>query len=143
MGAAVNMRADLFNTVILEAAYVDVLTTLADTSTRFCFVERVQLGNPEQKQHYDNIKSYSPYHNIKAQDYPNMLFTAGLLDTRVEYWNALKSVAKLRAMKTDKNKLLLKTELYAGHNGYVGRYNRYAYEASVYAFILDNLKIKY
>ena len=143
MGAVANMHPELFNTVILEAPYLDVLTSLSDTTAKFCFGERVQLGNPEKKPFYDYIKSYSPYNNIKAQGYPNMLFTAGLLDTRVEYWNALKSVAKLRALKTDKNKLLLKTELYAGHNGYVGRYDSYAYEAFVCAFILDNLGVKY
>jgi len=133
----------LFNTVILSAAYLDILNTLSDTTAKFCMLERGQLGDSSKKDFFDYIKSYSPYNNIKAKKYPNMLFTAGLNDTRVEYWNALKSVAKLRALKTDNNILLLKTDLYAGHNSYTGYYNYFDYEAFIYAFILNNLGIKY
>jgi oligopeptidase B len=143
MGAVVNMRPGLFNTVILEAPYLDVLSTLSDTTAKFCLLERISLGDPTKPEVFDYIKSYSPYQNIKKQKYPNMLFSAGLLDTRVEYWNALKSVAKLRALKTDKNNLLLKMDLYAGHNSYQGRYSEAFYESFVFAFILNNLRIKY
>ncbi len=143
MGAVANMRPDLFNTVILEAPYLDVLSTLSDTTAKFCLLERVLLGNPAKPEVFDYIKSYSPYQSITKQNYPNMLFTAGLLDSRVDYWNALKSVAKLRALKTDKNNLLLKMDIYAGHNSYVGKYNETSYEAFVYAFIFNNLNMKY
>ena len=143
MGVIANWRPDLFNTVILGAPYLDVLNTLSDTTAKFCTLERGQLGDPTKKEFYDYIKSYSPYDNVKAQNYPNMLFTAGLNDTRVEYWNALKTVAKLRALKTDNNTLLLKTDLHAGHNSYSGYYNYFAHDAFIYAYIINNLGIKY
>ncbi len=143
IGASVNMKPKLFNTVILASPYLDILNSLTDTTVTFNNVEKGSLGDPAEKKIFNYIKSYSPYDNIKAQNYPNMLFICGLNDTRVEYWNSLKSVAKLRALKTDKNTLLLKTDLYAGHNGYTGNYNSFFIDAFIYAFILKNLNIKH
>jgi len=143
IGASVNMKPELFNTVILASPYLDILNTLTDTMATFNNVEKGSLGNPAEKKIFNYIKSYSPYNNIKAQNYPNMLFLCGLNDTRVEYWNSLKFVAKLRALKTDNNTLLLKTDLYAGHNGYTGTYNSFLTNAFIYAFILKNINIKY
>ncbi len=143
VGAVANMRPELFNTVIIEAGMLDVLANLSDTTAKFCYLERVQLGDPTKEKFHDYIKSYSPYQNIKEQDYPNLFFSVGLLDSRVAYWHSVKSVAKLRALKTDKNTLLLKTDLYAGHNGYVGKQSFESFEAFIYAFILNNLKINY
>ena len=143
IGTAVNIKPELFNTVILNSPYLDILNSLTDTTAKFNSVEKGQLGDPTKKKVFKYIKSYSPYNNITAQEYPNMLFTTGLNDTRVAYWHSLKSVAKLRALKTDTNILLLKTDLYAGHNSYFGKYNYYANQAFYYAFILNNLGIKY
>ncbi|MCD4792835.1 MAG: prolyl oligopeptidase family serine peptidase [Bacteroidales bacterium] len=143
MGVAANWKPELFNTIILNAPYIDILNTLTDTTAKFNSVEKGQLGDPEKKEAFKYIKSYSPYGNIAAQNYPNMLFTAGLNDTRVAYWHAVKSVAKLRALKTNNNTLLLKTDLYAGHNSYSGKYNFINFDAFIYAFILNNMGIKY
>ncbi len=143
MGVVANEKPQLFNTIILCSPYLDVLNTLLDSTAKFNSVEKGQLGDPAGKEAFEYIKSYSPYENIKAQCYPNMLFTVGLNDTRVEYWNALKFAAKLRAMKTNNNTLLIKTDLYAGHNSYSGYYNYFAFDAYIYAFILNNLNIGY
>jgi oligopeptidase B len=129
--------------VILRSAYVDVLGSLTDSTASFNQDEQGERGNPEIPEIYNYIKSYSPYQNIKAQNYPNMLFYIGLNDNRVEYWQSLKSVAKLRALKTDSNKLYIKTELYTGHNGYYGNNAYFAERAFINAFILNNLGIKY
>ena len=143
MGAVANQKPDLFNTIILHAAYLDVLGSLTDSTAKFHYVEHGELGNPKNTEVYNYIKSYSPYQNIKKQNYPNMLYYIGLNDNRVEYWQSLKSVAKLRALKTDDNKLFLKTELYAGHNGYYGNHALFSEIAFIDAFILNNLGIKY
>ena len=139
MGAVANQKPDLFNTILLFVPYVDVLSAMTDSTVKFYSVIRAELGNPNKPEVYNYIKSYSPYQNIKKQDYPNMLYYIGLNDNRVEYWQSLKSVAKLRALKTDNNKLFLKTELYAGHNGYVD----YSSVSYIYAYVLNNLGIKY
>ncbi len=143
MGAIANQRPDLFNTLILRSAYLDVLGSLTDSTAKFYNDDQGEFGNPEIPEVYNYIKSYSPYQNIKTQNYPNMLFYIGLNDNRVEYWQSLKSVAKLRALKTDNDSLFLKTELYAGHNGYYGSDAYFAEMAFIYAFILNNLGIKY
>jgi oligopeptidase B len=143
MGAVANQRPDLFNSVILLSPFLDVLGTLTNQTAKFNKDDQGEFGNPEIPEIYNYIKSYSPYENIKKQNYPNMLFYIGLNDNRVEYWQSLKSVAKLRALKTDSNKLYLKTELYTGHNGYYGTEAYYAERAFIYAFILNNLGIKY
>jgi len=143
IGVAINQKPDIFNTVIMNSSYLDILNVLTDTTAKFNNVEKGQLGDPDEKKVFEYIKSYSPYENIKKQNYPNLLFTCGLNDTRVEYWHTVKFVAKLRALKTDNKILLLKADLYAGHNGYQGFFNSIATDAFIYAFILNNLGLKY
>ncbi len=139
LASVVNKRPYLFNTVILGAPYLDLLTVLTDSTQKFSTEEKSEFGDVSKKEVYDYVRSYSPYNNIKAQNYPNILFHIGLNDNRVKYWHSLKSVAKLRNLKTDNNKLYLKTDLYAGHNGYSG----YSSFALYCAFIFDNLGIRY
>ncbi|MFQ6113017.1 MAG: S9 family peptidase, partial [bacterium] len=109
MGAVTNMRPDLFKVVIAKVPFVDVVNTMLDASIPLTVIEYEEWGNPNEKEYYDYIKSYSPYDNVEAKAYPNMLITAGLSDPRVQYWEPAKWTAKLRAMKTDDNILLLKT----------------------------------
>ncbi len=122
MGAVVNARPELFNTVILDVPFVDVINTMLDEKLPLTVSEFEEWGNPKKKKYYEYIKSYSPYDNVKAQNYPNLLYFTGLNDTRVGYWEPAKMVAKLRATKTDDNILLLKTDFSAGHGGGSGRY---------------------
>ena len=138
MGAVVNMRPDLFGAVVAQVPFVDALNTILDPSLPLTVIEWEEWGNPvESKEYYDYMKSYAPYENVEAKDYPPMLVTAGLNDPRVSYWEPAKWVAKLRTTKTDSNRLLLKTEMGAGHGGPSGRYDAWKEEALVYAFLLD------
>ena len=143
VAVAANWKSDLFNTIILNVPYLDVLNSITDSTAKFNYSEKGELGNPENNEMFKYIKSYSPYDNIKAQNYPNMLFTTGLSDTRVEYWQVVKSVAKLRELKKGNNTLLLKANLHTGHNGHAGYYAYFANTAFTYAFIINNLGIKY
>ncbi len=136
MGAVANMRPDLFHTIVARVPFVDVVTTMLDPTIPLTTGEYDQWGNPEHKHYYDYMKSYSPYDNVEAKAYPNLLVTTGLNDPRVAYWEPAKWVAKLRTLKTDANLLLLKTEMGAGHGGPSGRYERYKETAMVYAFIV-------
>ncbi|MEO0341074.1 MAG: prolyl oligopeptidase family serine peptidase, partial [Bacteroidota bacterium] len=122
MGAVANMRPELFKGIFLEVPFVDVMNTMLDEKLPLTTSEYLEWGNPNIKKHFEYMLSYSPYENVKAQDYPNLYFFTGLNDTRVGYWEAAKMVAKLRATKTDDNLLLLKTNLYGGHGGGSGRY---------------------
>ncbi|MFQ6007695.1 MAG: S9 family peptidase [Candidatus Zixiibacteriota bacterium] len=137
MGAVTNMRPDLFKAVVAEVPFVDVTNTMLDPSIPLTVIEYEEWGNPNDTEYYDYIRSYSPYDNVEAKDYPNILITAGLNDARVQYWEPAKWVAKLRAMKTDNNLLLLKTKMGAGHGGASGRYDYLKDVAFKYAFILD------
>jgi len=139
MGAVVNERPDLFRAVVAEVPFVDVLTTILDPSLPLTVIEWDEWGNPNQREFYDYIKSYSPYDNVAARDHPWMLVTAGLNDPRVSYWEPAKWVAKLRATKTDDHPLLLKTEMGAGHMGASGRYDAWRDEAFVLSFVLDSV----
>jgi oligopeptidase B len=112
---------------------------MLDPSIPLTVIEYEEWGNPNDKEYYDYIKSYSPYDNVEAKAYPNTLVTAGLNDPRVQYWEPAKWVAKLRASKTDKNLLLLKTNMGAGHGGPSGRYDYLRDIAFEYAFIFDIL----
>ena len=141
MGAVVNMRPDLFQVVVALVPFVDVLSDMLDPNLPLTVQEYGDWGNPEEKEAYDYIRSYSPYDNIKKQDYPNILVTAGLNDSYVPYHNPAKWVAKLRAMKTDNNIILLRTELDGGHAGPTGYEREFAAIAFRYAFILDRLGI--
>jgi oligopeptidase B len=136
MGAVVNMRPDLFKGVVAAVPFVDVVTTMLDTSIPLTTGEYDEWGNPNVKEYYDYILSYSPYDNVEAKDYPAMLVTTGLHDSQVQYWEPAKWVAKLREMKTDKNPLLLNTLMTAGHGGASGRFERLKITAMQYAFML-------
>ncbi len=142
MGAVANMRPDLFKVVVAQVPFVDVINTMLDASIPLTVIEYEEWGNPNDKAYFDYMLSYSPYDNVEAKDYPNMLITAGLNDPRVQYWEPAKWTAKLRAMKTDNNRLLLKTNMGAGHGGASGRYDALKELAFVYAFILDTLGIE-
>ena len=141
MGAVMNMRPDLFKAVLAHVPFVDALSTMLDASIPLTVIEYDEWGNPNEKAYYDYIRSYSPYDNVEAKNYPNLLVTAGLNDPRVHYWEPAKWTAKLRASKTDSNRLLLKTEMGSGHGGPSGRYDALRETAFEYAFILDVLEI--
>ena len=140
MGAVVNMRPDLFKGVLAAVPFVDVVTTMLDTSIPLTTGEFDEWGNPAEKQYYDYMLSYSPYDNVEAKAYPNMLVATGLHDSQVQYWEPAKWVAKLREMKTDDNMLLLHTNMEAGHGGASGRFERYKETALQYAFLLNLLE---
>jgi len=142
MGAITNMQPDLFKGVVAHVPWVDVITTMLDPSIPLTTSEYDEWGNPEDREYYDYMLSYSPYDNVTAQDYPNLLVTTGLHDSQVQYWEPAKWVAKLRALKTDDNLVLLKTNLEAGHGGATGRYKRHKETALSYAFMLDLVGIE-
>lgn len=137
MGAVINMAPELYNGIISAVPFVDVVTTMLDDSIPLTTGEYDEWGNPNDKLYYEYMKSYSPYDNIEAKDYPNMLVTAGLHDSQVQYWEPAKWVAKLRELKTDTNKLYLKTNMEAGHGGASGRFESLKEDAEEYAFLLD------
>ena len=137
MGAVTTMRPDLCKAVVAGVPFVDVVTTMLDESIPLTVGEYDEWGNPNYKQYYDYMLSYSPYDNTYAQDYPHILITAGLNDPRVQYWEPTKWTAKLRDVKTDDNLLLLKVHMGAGHFSSSGRYDYLKDIAFEYAFILD------
>ena len=137
MGAIVNMAPNLYNGVISAVPFVDVVTTMLDDSIPLTTGEYDEWGNPNDKEYYEYMKSYSPYDNVAKQDYPNMLVTTGLHDSQVQYWEPAKWVAKLRDYKTDGNLLLLHTNMDAGHGGASGRFEALKEVAEEYAFLLD------
>jgi oligopeptidase B len=139
MGAVLNQRPELFAAVIAEVPFVDVLNTMQNPDLPLTVTEYDEWGDPNQPEVFERIKGYAPYENVKSQDYPAILAVAGYNDSRVQYWEAAKWVAKLRAQKTDSNLLLLKTELDAGHGGMSGRYQALKDVALEYAFILKVL----
>ncbi|MDD1020186.1 S9 family peptidase [Pseudomonas sp. TNT2022 ID1048] len=139
IGAVLNQRPELFRAAIAEVPFVDVLNTMLDPDLPLTVTEYDEWGNPEEPEVYERIKAYAPYENVRAQAYPATLVIAGYNDSRVQYWEAAKWVAKLRATKTDDNPLLLKTELGAGHGGMSGRYQGLRDVALEYAFILNIL----
>jgi len=137
VGAAVNMRPDLWKAVVAEVPFVDVLTTMSDSDLPLTPPEWPEWGNPiKDRAHYDQIAAYSPYDNIQAAAYPAILATAGLTDPRVTYWEPAKWVARLRECKTNDTPLLLKTYMEAGHAGAAGRFEKLREVALVYAFVL-------
>ncbi len=142
MGAVVNISPKLYNGVVAAVPFVDVVTTMLDDSIPLTTGEYDEWGNPNEKEYYEYMKSYSPYDNVIAQDYPNMLVTTGLHDSQVQYWEPAKWVAKLRELKTDDNILLLHTNMEAGHGGASGRFEALKEVAEEYAFLLDLEGIK-
>ena len=143
MGAIINMNPELYNGVLAAVPFVDVVTTMLDESIPLTTGEYDEWGNPNKVEFYNYIKSYSPYDNVKAQNYPNMLVTTGLHDSQVQYWEPAKWVAKLRELKTNNNKLLLHTDMDAGHGGASGRFESLKEVALEYAFLLDLEGINY
>lgn len=142
MGAVVNMAPELYHGVIAQVPFVDVVTTMLDDSIPLTTGEYDEWGNPNDKEYYDYMKSYSPYDNVVAQEYPNMLVTTGLHDSQVQYWEPAKWVAKLRVTKTDNNVLYLDTNMEAGHGGASGRFEALREVAKEYSFLLDLEGIK-
>lgn len=137
MGVVVNMNPELYNGIIAAVPFVDVISTMLDETIPLTTGEFDEWGNPKDKQYYDYIKSYSPYDQVKEQTYPNILVTTGLHDSQVQYWEPAKWVAKLRALKKDKNIILLHTNMEAGHGGASGRFNSLKEIAEDYTFIID------
>lgn len=142
MGAIINMAPQLYHGVIAQVPFVDVVTTMLDDSIPLTTGEYDEWGNPADKEYYDYMKSYSPYDNITAQTYPNMLVTTGLHDSQVQYWEPAKWVAKLRVTKTGNNLLYLDTNMEAGHGGASGRFEAIKEVAKEYSFLLDLEGIK-
>jgi len=136
MGAIVNMNPELYNGVIASVPFVDVISTMLDDRIPLTTGEYDEWGNPNDKAYYDYIKSYSPYDQVTAKDYPNILVTTGFHDSQVQYWEPAKWVAKLRELKTDTNLLLLDTNMEAGHGGASGRFDALKETAKMYTFFL-------
>lgn len=137
MGAIVNMEPNLWRGIVSNVPFVDVVSTMMDHTIPLTTGEYEEWGNPNDKTYYDYMLSYSPYDNLEAKDYPNMLITSGLHDSQVQYWEPTKYVAKLRDLKTDNNLLLLKTNTDAGHGGSSGRFEHLKEIALEYAFIIS------
>ncbi len=141
MGAVVNMRPDLFKCVVANVPFVDVINTMLDETIPLTTFEFEEWGNPKQKVFYDYMKSYSPYDNVVAKNYPSMLVTAGYNDAQVGYWEPAKWVAKLRQLKTDTNQILFKTNMEGGHGGASGRYAALKERAFQQAYIMHQLGV--
>lgn len=140
VGAVANMAPQLFKGIIAQVPFVDVVTTMLDETIPLTTGEYDEWGNPNEKEYYDYMLSYSPYDNVEAKDYPAMLVTTGLHDSQVQYWEPAKWVAKLRELKTDDNPLYLKTNMDYGHGGASGRFEPFREVALEYAFMLDLIK---
>lgn len=142
MGAVMNLRPDLFRAVGASVPFVDVVTTMLDASIPLTTLEWDEWGNPADAVYYQYMKSYSPYDNVEAKDYPHVIVFTGLNDPRVSYWEPAKWVARLRATKTDANTLVMKCHMGAGHGGSSGRYDRLKEQALELAFLLDKIGVK-
>jgi oligopeptidase B len=142
MGAVVNMRPDLFRVVIARVPFVDVINTMLDESLPLTVGEFEEWGNPKKKDEYEYIKSYSPYDNIAAKNYPTMLVKTSFDDSQVMYWEPAKYVAKLRSLKTDTHPLVFKINMAGGHGGSSGRYDRLRELAFDYAFVFQQLGLE-
>ncbi len=141
MGAVSNMRPDLYQTIVAQVPFVDVINTMLDDTLPLTTGEYEEWGNPNEEEYYNYILSYSPYDNISAQDYPNILVTGGINDSQVLFHEPAKYTAKLRALKTDNNILILKMNMESGHGGATGRYEGIKETAFDFAFILNRVGI--
>jgi oligopeptidase B len=141
MGAVANLRPDLFRAMVAEVPFVDVVTTMLDTSIPLTTSEFDEWGDPRRPECYEYMLSYSPYDNVRPKEYPALLVTTGLHDSQVQYFEPAKWVARLRALKTDDHPLLLRTNMEAGHGGASGRYQWLRDEAFQYAFLIDQLEL--
>jgi oligopeptidase B len=138
-GAIANMRPDLYHLIVADVPFVDAVTTMLDENIPLTTLEFNEWGNPQNKAYYDYMLDYSPYDNVKAQDYPALWVTTGLWDSQVQYYEAAKWVARLRALKTDDNLLLFHINMDAGHSGRSGRFRENQELAMQYAFLLDQM----
>ena len=136
MGAIINYEPELFNAIVAQVPFVDVVTTMLDETIPLTTGEFDEWGNPKDKEYYDYIKSYSPYDNIEAKDYPHILITTGLHDSQVQYWEPAKWTARLRELKTDSNILVFKTDMTSGHGGASGRFESLKEDSLEYAFLM-------
>jgi oligopeptidase B len=139
MGAVANLAPNLWSGIVSNVPFVDVVTTMMDDTIPLTTGEYDEWGNPNDKTYFEYMLSYSPYDNLEAKAYPNMLITSGLHDSQVQYWEPTKYVAKLRDLKSDDNVLLLRTNTDAGHSGSPGRFEHLKEIAVEYAFILGLL----
>ena len=137
MGVILNDAPEIYNGIISAVPFVDVMTTMLDETIPLTTSEYDEWGNPNDKDYYSYMKSYSPYDNVKAQDYPNLLVTSGLHDSQVQYWEPAKWVARLRELKTNKKQLYLNTDMEAGHGGASGRFDALKETAKKYSFLLE------
>jgi oligopeptidase B len=137
MGAVINMAPELYHGVIAAVPFVDVVTGMLDETIPLTTGEFREWGNPAEKEAYDYMLSYSPYDQVREQDYPNLMVTTGLHDSQVQYYDPAKWVARLRERRTDKNHLIFHINMEAGHGGATGRYQRYHETAREYAFLVD------
>jgi len=142
MGAIINREPELYNGIIAQVPFVDVMTTMLDESIPLTTGEYDEWGNPNQKKYYDYMLSYSPYDNIEAKAYPHMYVSTGLHDSQVQYWEPAKWVAKLRVVKTNTNKLYLHTNMETGHGGASGRFEALKELAKEFSFLLDLERIE-
>lgn len=142
MGAIINMNPELYNGVIAQVPFVDVVTTMLDETIPLTTGEYDEWGNPNVKKYYDYMLSYSPYDNVKEQDYPNLYISTGLHDSQVQYWEPAKWVAKLRVLKTNSKQLFMDTNMDAGHGGASGRFESLKEVAKEFSFLLDLEKVK-
>jgi oligopeptidase B len=141
MGGVVNIAPKLFKAAIVQVPFVDVINTMLDDTLPLTTEEWIEWGNPNEKEAFDYMIKYSPYDNVKAQNYPNMLIETSLNDSQVPFWEGAKFAAKLRSVKTDNNTILLKTNMGAGHGGSSGRYDRLKEVAFDYAYALSQVGI--
>ncbi|MDP5045195.1 MAG: prolyl oligopeptidase family serine peptidase, partial [Leeuwenhoekiella sp.] len=137
MGAVINMAPHLYNGIIAAVPFVDVVTTMLDDSIPLTTSEYDEWGNPNDKEYYDYMKSYSPYDQVKVQEYPNILVTTGYHDSQVQYWEPAKWVARLRDKNTANTKIYFNTNMDAGHGGASGRFEALKETAQDYAFLID------
>jgi oligopeptidase B len=139
VSATANFRPDLFHAVVAMVPFTNVITAMLSPDLPLTVIEWEQWGNPQDPQAFEYMLSYSPYDNVEAKAYPHIYVKAGLNDLQVPYWDPAKWVAKLRALRTDKNRLVLVTNMGAGHSGASGRYDHLREDAQVYAFLIDNV----
>jgi oligopeptidase B len=141
MGAIANMAPDRYAVLLSQVPFVDVVTTMLDASIPLTTNEYDEWGNPEQREYYDYMLSYSPYDNLSKQAYPAMFIGTGLWDSQVQYWEPAKYVARLRDLDTGDGPIVFRTNMDAGHGGKSGRFRRYRELAEMYAFALDRLGV--
>ena len=139
IGAVVNMRPDLFHAAVAQVPFMDVVTTMLDDTLPLTTGEYEEWGNPNDEEYFHYMLSYSPYDNLRAQDYPHLLVTGGLNDSQVLFHEPAKYVAKLRTLKTDDHILLLHMNMDSGHGGATGRYDGIRDTAFEYAFLISSL----